>query len=201
MHARPRRRPTAERTRARAQYAVECLHQRKGDAARLLAFAAFGALVGSVGGGFVRDALRGRSLLLVSVAVKVVGVASAGLWLLLDVSYPEQLTPFVLSAIVFAVLLAVDYSWNVLTSVFIMRFGGPTHCSTLLGLLDVLAFHVNIPFAFLAGTLMEEKDSASVLGIILGASVFAHGCMLAFLVLDLRFDGHPHQPLPAADSG
>ena len=91
-------------------------------------------------------------------------------------------------------------AWNVLSSVFTMRFGGPTHCSTLLGLLDVLAFHVNIPFAFLAGFFIEDKNSPAVLGLVLGASIFAHVCMLAYLALDSRLDG-AHQPVPAADSG
>ena len=86
-------------------------------------------------------------------------------------------------------------------NLFAMRYGGPRHCSALIGAQDFLSYSVRIPFAFFVGHLIDESRSLSAIGLILSATVVGHVCILTFLLIDQRRPPKPRldqaeEPLP-----
>ena len=77
-------------------------------------------------------------------------------------------------------------------SVFALRYGGPAHSSTLVGIQDVVSFSVKVPFLFAQGGLIEAGGAAgytAVIVLVALALAFAHACILAFLWADRDLEG------------
>ena len=175
-------------------YAVAQLGASEGDAARLTIAGTLGALCGALAGGFLRDAARGRGVFACALAIKSVGLAAAVLWLALDGggAPSDALSLRFLGGIVFTIFLSIEFSWNVMISVFALRYGGPAHSSTLVGIQDVVSFSVKVPFLFAQGGLIEAGGAAGYTAVIVLvglALAFAHACILAFLWADRDLEG------------
>ena len=116
------------------------------------------------------------------------------LWLALDGggAPSDALSLRVLGGIVFIIFLSIEFSWNVMISVFALRYGGPAHSSTLVGIQDVVSFSVKVPFLFVQGGLIEAGGAAGYTAVIVLvglALAFAHACILAFLWADRDLEG------------
>ena len=105
-----------------ALYATRRLGASASEGARLLFLAEIGSLIGGVLGGFARDGLGGRALVLASTALKLSSVVAACVWLWYDRALSLAWGPntFVLIAqlergvgpALFVAMASIQYSWS-----------------------------------------------------------------------------------------
>ena len=172
-------------------YATKRLGASEKDAAHLLIFTMLGALVGGIGMGLARDGLSAAASVGLTAAINLGSAAAATAWLAYELRGGSWLGVDLLGPMLFVVSTSIECSWNINLSVFIVRFAGARHASTLSGLMDLLSFAVKVPFMFLAGHLANDGRYGIIVSLVIGALLLSHACIVASMALDLRMPPCP----------
>ena len=80
--------------------------------------------------------------------------------------------------------LNTGFFWNVLLNVFAVRFGGATHASTLVFVLEISIYVAGVPLSFLNGHLAAAKDWVALFSSSVCFFYLGNVCAQLFVLFD-----------------
>ena len=137
-------------------YATRQLNWKDEDATLLGVISGLGAVVGAVSCGLVNDAIRPPSMWMLHVPFAVLGVTVPSSLALMHIVGAIGNYPSTFRFMLF-VQPAVITWFGTNTALFVIRFAGPTHCSTLAGMCDTVGMIAGIPLQFYLGNVVIRE--------------------------------------------
>lgn len=179
-------------------FAVQEVGFTPSGATLILMFLGIGMVVADLIAGLGQDNLSRPWYYFVGGLVVLLGIASGVILVVFQVAGMKAALHGALEPLVLFIGLFVAFFFSVVITVFGVRFGGPSHASTLVGLLDAVGFLGGIPYQFGMGALANHGQWTSVILMafvaLMGAGVF----VVWLFIADARLPPLPPRAAAAA---
>ena len=191
------------------KFAIELLGYPDSTGTLLQMAGPIGSMTAAVGGGYAIDRLSSGNVKTLGYLLLLLGCASGGLFLGLLYSGSHQALATALPYLLMCTCLNTGFFWNVLLNVFAVRFGGATHASTLVFVLEISIYASGVPLSFLSGHLAASKHWRTLYTLSFVNFYLANLFAQLFVLFDegaspmpraLRFWGNAPTPGPASDA-